>query len=147
MAVPRIHDLPRRRVGSGEGGVVGLELEDEAVEHVLEVGQGAVDFRGDGGGDGDAAGNGGARGAEGGAVGGDGALEIGENGGREVVFGGFHGICSDEGGGLVVHALGGFIEQAIAEVLEHAYFQLELGGGGVVFRFKGVGPGGSGDDD
>lgn len=47
MAVPRIHDLPSSGVGGGVGGVVGLELEDEAVEHVFEVVQGAVDFRGD----------------------------------------------------------------------------------------------------
>ena len=46
MAVPRVHDLPRGGVGGGEGGVVSLELDDEAVEDVFEV-KCAVDLGGD----------------------------------------------------------------------------------------------------
>jgi hypothetical protein len=57
-AAAGLDDLAGAGVGGGEGGVVGLELGDEAVEEVLEVGVGAGDFGLDGLGDGGAAGNG-----------------------------------------------------------------------------------------
>ena len=63
MAVPRVHDLSRGGVGGGEGGMVGGELDDETVEDVFEVGEGAFDLGGNGLGDGDTVGDGGARGA------------------------------------------------------------------------------------
>lgn len=147
LAAAGIDDLAGGFVGGEEERLVGLELEDEAVEDVFEVVVSALDFTGDGCGDGCAVGDGGTRGADDGSVGGDGSLEIGEQGGSKIILGHFGGVCSEEGVGFVMDELGCFIEEWLADLAEGTGGDVELGDESLVLGFEGVGPGGSSDDE
>ena len=147
VTTPGIDELTGSGVGGGEGGMVGLELEDEAVEDIFEVAVRVVDLGGDRLGDTAAVGDGGARGADGGAVGGDGALQVAEDRGGEVEFCELGGVGSDKGGCFVVDDLCKIVEDGVSEVFQGSLFDLELSGECVVFDFEGVGASGAGDDE
>lgn len=147
MAAAGVDNFAGAGVGGGEFRIGGGELEDEAVEDVLEAGVGAFDFGGDGGGDAGAVGDGGARGAEGLTVGGDGALQVGEHRGGEVELEHLGGVGGDEFFRLVVDELGGVVEEGLAHVFEGSFLDVELGGEGLVSRLEGEGSGGSRDDE
>lgn len=147
MAGASVDDFPGGGVGGDEGRVVRLELEDEPIKNVLEVGVGAGDLGSDGFGDAAAPGDGGAWGADGAAVSGGGTLEVGEDGRGEVELGHFHWIGGDEGGGFVVNDLGGIVEQGVAEVFQSTFFGLEFGGESSVSDLEREGTGSTSDDE